>query len=112
MSRRRGERAPDRQAEECPLTLQLIDESDRRAERVDSENARLRDRNAEVEAWYRLLQADHANLQKRHEQVARKAAEVQADCDRLISRNRQLEAFADLPDGPGRPASRGRNAPR
>jgi hypothetical protein len=108
MSRRRGERALDRQAEESPLTLQLIDESDRRAERVDAENARLRDRIAEVEAWYQLLQADHATLQHRHEQVGRKAAEVQAECDRLISRNRQLEALADRPAGPGRSAQQGK----
>jgi hypothetical protein len=101
MSRRRGGRAPDPQAEECPLSLQLIDESDRRAERIDSENARLRDRNAEVEAWYRLLQTEHATLQKRHEQAARKAADVQAEFDRLVSRNRELEAFADRPAGPG-----------
>src|SRR5438445_8597988 len=107
MSRRRGGRALDPQVEESPTTLQLIDESDRRADRVDSENAQLRDRNAEVEAWYRLLQADHATLQKRHEQVARKALEVQSECDRLITRNRQLEALADRPDGPGRTAEPG-----
>jgi hypothetical protein len=108
MSRRRGGRALDPQAEECPLTLQLIDESDRRAERIDSENAQLRDRNDEVEGWYRLLQAEHATLQERHEQVARKAAEVQAEFDRLETRNRQLEAFADRPAGPGRSAEPGK----
>ena len=82
----------------------LVDEAERRAERLDADNARLRDMLTEAEAWYRLLQADHATLQARHGQVGRKADMLQAEVDRLESNNRELQALVDRPVGSGRAA--------
>ena len=102
-SRRRGPRAQTWD-EEGPGNEGLIEESERRAGRLDADNARLRDALAEAEGWYRLLQADHATLQARHGQVGRKAAQLQAETARLESKNRELEALVDRPVGPGRAA--------
>lgn len=106
MSRRRGARAPEEAAEECPVNLHLVEESDRRADRLDAENQGLREALEESEAWYRLLVADHAALGKKHEQVGRKAGELRAEVDRLGSSNRELEALVGRPEGPGRSAVR------
>jgi hypothetical protein len=98
-SRRRGPREPTWD-EECPGVAVLVEDSERRAERLEAENTRLQDALAEAEAWYRLLQADHASLEARHAQVGRKAAQLQAEADRLGSENRELEALLDRPLGP------------
>ena len=72
-----------------------------RCERLDGENARLREQIEEVQGWYRLLQADHAALQNRHRQVGRKTTEIQAERDRLEGENRELQALASHREGPG-----------
>ena len=102
-SRRRGLRATTWD-EESPGVAVLVEDADRRAGRLDVENARLQDALTEVEGWYRLLQADHASLQARHDQVGRKAAQLQLEADRLESENRGLEALLDRPAGPVRGA--------
>ncbi len=104
-TRRRGLRAQT-WVEESSSVESIVDEAEQRAERLDAENARLRDELAEAEGWYRLLQADHASLQHRHEQVGRKVGQLQSELDRLESRNQGLEAADDRPvDGPGRAAN-------
>ena len=108
-TRRRGLRAQTWDEMVPPLCDGLADEIEDRADRLAVENARLRDDLAEVEGWYRLLQADHASLQARHDQVGRKAAATQAEVDRLGSRNRQLEAIVDRPAGSGQIADSGRD---
>ena len=72
-----------------------------RCERLEGENARLREEIAEVQGWYQLLKVDHAALQSRHRQVGRKTAEVQAERDRLDGENRELQALAFARGGPG-----------
>jgi hypothetical protein len=98
-SRGRGPREPTRDEESACYTA-LVEDAERRAERLDAENTRLRDALAEVEGWYRLLQADHASLQARHGQVGRKAAQLRAEADRLGSENREIEALLHRPGGP------------
>ncbi len=102
-SRRRGLRATTWD-DESPGAAVLVEDADRRAGRLDAENERLRDDLTEVEGWYRLLQADHASLQARHDQVGRKAAQLQLEADRLESKNRGLEALFNRPAGPDRRA--------
>jgi hypothetical protein len=104
-TRRRGLRAQTWD-DESPSGESIVDEAEQRADRLDADNARLRDELAEAEAWYRLLQADHASLQHKHEQVGRKVGQLQSELDRLESRNRELEAADDRPVGPGRAAGR------
>jgi hypothetical protein len=103
-TRRRGLRAQAWE-EEASSDLSIVDESDRRADRLDAENVRLRDALIETEGWYRLLQADHASLQARHGQVGRKSVELQAAIGRLESRNRELEVLEDRPAGSARAAA-------
>ena len=99
-SGRRGLRTPSWD-EESPGVAVLVGDIERRAERLDAENTRLRDALAEVEGWYRLLQADHSTLLSRHDQIGRKAGQLQLEADRLESENRGLEALADRAIGPG-----------
>jgi hypothetical protein len=102
-TRRRGLRAQTWD-DESSSSESVVDETEQRADRLDSENARLRDELAEAEGWYRLLQADHASLQQKHEQVGRKVGTLQSELDRLESRNQGLEAEVDRPIGSRRPA--------
>jgi hypothetical protein len=95
-TRRRGLRAQT-WVEESSSVESIVDEAEQRAERLDAENARLRDELAEAEGWYRLLQADHASLQHKHEQVGCKVGKLQSELDRLESRNQELEAVIDRP---------------
>ena len=90
--------------EESPGVAVLVEDTERRADRLDAENTRLRDALAEVEAWYRLLQADHASLQARHGQVGRKVGQLQSEVDRLESENQGFEALAGRPVLPERAA--------
>jgi len=83
-------------------SLSLVNDSEARADRLDAENARLKEALAETEGWYRLLQADHASLQVRHGQVGRKAGELRDEVDRLELKNRELEHLVDRAVGSGR----------
>ena len=93
-TRRRGLRTHSLD-DESSMGESIVDESEQRAERLDADNARLRDELTEAEGWYRLLQADHGSLQARHGQVGRKAGELQAKVDRLVLKNQELEALVD-----------------
>jgi hypothetical protein len=104
-SRRPEARAPV-PAEESPPDLRLVEQADRRAERVDAENLKLAEQLREAEAWYHLLQVDHAALGRKHERIGRKAAELQAELDRLGSMDRDQKA-AGPPEGSGRLAGPG-----
>jgi len=78
-----------------------------RCERLEGENARLREEIAEVQGWYVLLKVDHAALEKRHRQVGCKTAELQAEKDRLDVENRELRALAFAREGHGSDDTRG-----
>src|SRR4051794_24552439 len=77
-----------------------------RAERLEEENARLRDQLAEVEGWYRLLQVDHAALQAHDRRTSRRTTELQVEVNRLEAENRELDTLvartAAAGQGPGR----------
>ncbi len=77
-------------------------DAEARCERLEGENARLREEIQEVQGWYGLLKVDHAALQNRHRQVGSKTAEVQAERDRLDGENRELQALAFVREGLGR----------
>jgi len=70
-----------------------LDELQEQGERLGDENARLRDQLAEVEGWYRLLQVDHAALQRKVAQSGRRVTELQAEANRLGSENRELQVL-------------------
>jgi DNA repair exonuclease SbcCD ATPase subunit len=68
-----------------------LDELQGQADRLDTENTRLRDQVAELEGWYRLLQADHTVLQTKAARSSRRVTELQAESNRLASDNQDLQ---------------------
>jgi hypothetical protein len=70
-----------------------LDELQGQADRLGTENNRLRDQVAEVEGWYRLLQADHAVLQTKAARSSRRVTELQAESNRLASDNQDLQSL-------------------
>lgn len=73
-----------------------------RCERLEGENARLREQIEEVQGWYHLLKVDHAALQDRHRQGGRETTEIQAERDRPDGEDGELQALAFAREGPGR----------
>jgi hypothetical protein len=71
------------------------EENERReqVEQLREDNASLREQLAEVEGWYRLLQADHASLQDNERQISRRTTELQAERNGLESENQELRAL-------------------
>src|SRR3954467_12414032 len=62
--------------------------------RLRQENARLRNEVAEIEGWYRLLQAEHAALRDNDRRTGLRATELQAEVNRLDGENQELRALA------------------
>jgi hypothetical protein len=58
-------------------------EFEEQIEALRAENDGLREQVAEVEGWYRLLQADHAALQARHGRCGREAVALRGELNRL-----------------------------
>jgi len=71
------------------------------AERLRDENAGLRERVAEVEGWYRLLEADHAALKDNDRRNSRRTTELQAEVNRLDVENQELSALVSRPGWEG-----------
>jgi hypothetical protein len=65
-------------------------------ERLRGEVARLRDQLADVEGWYRLLQADHATLQANERRTSQRTTELQAESNRLEIENQELHAAVSM----------------
>lgn len=61
--------------------------------RLREENARLREQVAEVEGWYRLLQADHAAVCDNERRTSRRTTELQEEANRLGLENQELQAL-------------------
>jgi hypothetical protein len=59
--------------------------------RLEAQNAILREQVAEVEGWYRLLQAEHTNLQTLHGRCGREAIGLRATVHRLEVENKELQ---------------------
>ncbi len=70
-----------------------LDELQEQNDRLGTENTRLRDQVAEVEGWYRLLQADHTVLQTRAARSSRRVTELQVESNRLASDNQDLQSL-------------------
>ena len=70
-----------------------LDEVQEQADRLGTENDRLREQVAEVEGWYRLLQADHTALQTKAARSSRRVTELQAESNRLASENQDLQSL-------------------
>jgi hypothetical protein len=70
-----------------------LDELQEQNDRLGTENNRLRDQVAEVEGWYRLLQADHTVLQTGAARSSRRVTELQAESNRLASDNQDLQSL-------------------
>jgi hypothetical protein len=70
-----------------------LDELQEQADRLGIENNRLRDQVAEIEGWYRLLQADHTGLQTRATRSSRRVTELQVESNRLRSENQDLQSL-------------------
>ena len=70
-----------------------LDELQEQNDRLGTENTRLRDQLAEVEGWYRLLQADHTVLQTKAARSSRRVSELQAESNRLASDNQDLQSL-------------------
>src|SRR5258706_8088487 len=64
-----------------------------RDERLRDENAGLRERVAEVEGWYRLLQEDHNRLQDENHRISRRGTELQTEVNRLEVENEERGAL-------------------
>jgi hypothetical protein len=62
-------------------------------EQLREENARLRDQVADVEGWYRLLQAEHFTLQDNDRRNSRRTTELQAEVNRLDGENHDLRGL-------------------
>jgi hypothetical protein len=67
------------------------DDRDESLGRLEEQNAGLREQLAEVEGWYRLLQADHAALQAQHGRCGREAIGLRAERNRLEVENKELQ---------------------
>jgi hypothetical protein len=70
-----------------------LDELQEQNDRLGTENTRLRDQVAEVEGWYRLLQADHTVLQTKAARSSRRVTELQVESNRLASDNQDLQSL-------------------
>jgi hypothetical protein len=70
------------------------------------ENKALRTQVVAVEARNRMLQTTQADLRKVHLNTTRHAAQLQAECNRLATENRQLQQLAEHPGGPSGAAGR------
>jgi hypothetical protein len=64
-----------------------------RDERLRDENAGLRERVAELEGWYRLLQEDHNGLQDENRRISRRGTELQTEVNRLEVENAERGAL-------------------
>src|SRR3954468_14245588 len=73
------------------------DDLQEQGERLGAENARLKEEMGEGEGWYRLLQVEHAALQTRMAQSARRMTELRAEANRLAAENQELQALVCRP---------------
>jgi hypothetical protein len=95
--RRREHRSNEARCTASPgvaIVSELYDDDwDDQDEGRDDENARLRDELSEMEGWYRLLQAEHATVEGRLGQSARRLTELQAEANRLALENHELQTI-------------------
>ncbi len=101
-ARRRRSEAEERLAvcgrvEADDVSEELREEGDRLREA----NETLRDRIAEVEGWYRLLQVNHSALQVNHDRTSRRTSELQVEVNRLEAENHELNAWLSRLGEPG-----------
>jgi len=82
-----------------------LDELQEQADRLGTENNWLRDRVAEVEGWYRLLQTDYTVLQTEAARSGRRVTELQAESNRLASENQDLQSLLVRDEETGRGTS-------
>jgi hypothetical protein len=105
-ARRRRDDGEAWRAESFRVTSEL-DELRERGEEFEDENAQLKERVAELEGWYRLLQAEHVTLQADAARAGRRVTELQTEANRLAAENQGLHELV-----PSRNAAGTRNEPR